>query len=136
MTHFHVELIMPPVPKEDIEEAIDDILAPYRSGAKNSDPSIRGLWDYWDMGGRYDKIDKPIVTRLADCPKNVTAYTVMIAFDGQLLWMVERATWNGCNSVPIDWDGQLDSAIEMFHASPYAREIPDDSLVVTLDFHI
>ena len=46
--HDLLEVVLPPV--DDLDSALEDILAPYEEG-RQSQP--HGFWDYWMIGGRY-----------------------------------------------------------------------------------
>lgn len=49
--HYHLEIVMPPV--ENIENAIEAILAPFSEHDGEDGPNQNSFWDWWQIGGRY-----------------------------------------------------------------------------------
>lgn len=60
--HYHCEVVMPP--RDDVKEALDEILDPFQEGQK----WYRGFWDWWQIGGRYSgsKITKALPQEARD----------------------------------------------------------------------
>lgn len=58
-------------------------------------------------------------------------------------FMLADTAWNGCNHMPIDWDGKFSSAVEKYRESlknykeEYAAKVSptDEWLAVTVDYH-
>lgn len=58
-------------------------------------------------------------------------------------FMLVESAWNGCNHMPVQWDGKLTTALAKYresfrtHRDEYAAKIDpkDDWLVVTVDYH-
>ena len=48
MSHYHLEIVMPPT--EDVNAAIAAIMQPFSE--RNDEPN-HAFWDYWVIGGRY-----------------------------------------------------------------------------------
>ena len=48
--HFCLEIIMPPCPKEEIEDRISNILEPFN---ENNEDANQAFWDWWVISGRY-----------------------------------------------------------------------------------
>jgi hypothetical protein len=52
MSHYHLEIIMPPT--EDVEKAVEQILAQFDENAEGEDADTRSaFWDFWVIGGRW-----------------------------------------------------------------------------------
>lgn len=51
--HYRAEIIMPPT--DDVEQAVNQIMAPFYEGADGSDDYVseHRFWDWWQIGGRY-----------------------------------------------------------------------------------
>lgn len=46
--HYHLEIVMPPT--DNVEGAVEEILAPFD---ENNEKSYMPFWDYWKIGGRW-----------------------------------------------------------------------------------
>jgi hypothetical protein len=93
------------------------------------------------------------VTRLSDVPEHLKCSHVIFAksaynkgkWDGppEAGFMLTDTAWNGCNHMPVAWDGTFKQALEMYrknfiHAKQEyidASSAKDDWLVVTVDYH-
>jgi hypothetical protein len=53
--HYLLEVVMPPVDEEDLEEAIESILSPFKEDGVDEDgyPNEHAFWDWWVIGGRW-----------------------------------------------------------------------------------
>ena len=53
MSHYHLEVILPPV--ENVEEAIEQILKPFKEEGEDEDgyPNPHPFWDFYVIGGRW-----------------------------------------------------------------------------------
>ena len=53
MTHYRLEIILPPVP--DLHAAITEIMDPFDENAEDDDDHNRhhAFWDFWKIGGRW-----------------------------------------------------------------------------------
>lgn len=50
MSHYHLEMILPPEAADRIEDAIAEVLAPF---CEHRDDAAHTFWDWWVIGGRY-----------------------------------------------------------------------------------
>ena len=95
------------------------------------------------------------VARLSDVPARLKCSHVIFAkpsydsdtklFTGPLeaRFMLMKSAWNGCNFMPVDWDGTFAAALEKYrdslknHGEKYAAKVlpQSDWLVVTVDYH-
>jgi len=89
------------------------------------------------------------ICRVEEIPESLNCSRVIIAgpsYDGkktEATFMICDSQWNGVNLMPIDWDGNVKTAIKMFekHSQHYRDEYrkiispKKDWLCITLDYH-
>ena len=146
--HFHLEIIMPPT--EDVHAAVKEILAPFNERIPyDADSGVGGhsFYDYYSIES-WQNSDKEKVRKFSELSPEDSAWRVIIAGpdiygDTVANFMISRKIWNGVGFIPVAWDGQLSSAIEMWKKEAegwrdewHKRLIPsEDWLVVSVDYH-
>ncbi len=99
-------------------------------------------------GKGLDGADDGDVCRLGDLPKALKACRVIIVtpqYNGKLgpEFMLSSDHWNGCNHMPVKWDGTISDALAQYSEKIGFRTeeakkkliVNDDWLVVTVDYH-
>lgn len=51
--HDHLEMLLPPLPSQALEAAVEQVLAPFREGETGEEASLVSFWDWYQIGGRY-----------------------------------------------------------------------------------
>jgi len=95
------------------------------------------------------------IMKLRDVPERLRAERVIIARPGfemvskdytgpiEAAFMLARDAWNGCNHMPVKWDGSIAAALadyrdDLSRCSPAYRAVvepTEDWLAVTVDYH-
>ena len=137
MVHFHMEIIMPPT--KNPEAAARELMEPFRRTFPDADRAA--FCDYFTIGGYPDRKGRQgnLVT-LGKCPKDETAYAVLIAKptpEGLYpLYMVRQQVYNGVTLQDTAWDhtigGALNGCAEQYPNTPPPQ---DNWLVVAVDYH-
>jgi hypothetical protein len=104
---------------------------------------------------QYSDVLPDDVLRLGDVPDVLKCSRMIVAGHGydsdskgwtgplEAKFMLCESEWNGCNHMPIDWDGRFHSALAKYHEhikgykdEYIASHMPNnDWLVVTVDYH-
>lgn len=53
--HYHLEVIMPPVPNDEIERRVSQIMEPFDENGDGREPNPHAFWDFWVIGGRWSQ---------------------------------------------------------------------------------
>ena len=152
--HKHCEIIMPGT--KYIDKAIAFIMEPFnRCGNSRIDTTGSEFWDVYLIGGAFsDK--KGIrgfgggdICLVKEIPPDLTCSRVIFAVPShnnkitKATYMICTSHWNGVNFMPINWDGNVKTAIKLFEESinHYREELKEpitpkpNWLCITIDYH-
>ena len=143
MSHYHLELIVPPMPTDGpgLDLFVSAALAPYSVENKEETP----FYDYFNYGCDFANLrGKPDICRISKLPLGLTAYAVGVcnrADDGDpwLPFMLTRCASNGVTTQKTSWSGLVADALKEYQEytenfQSFAA-VTDDWLSVTIKYH-
>lgn len=141
--HYHMEIVLPPIEKSEIEKNVSRILDPFDE--QNDKRSGNEFFDWYQLGGRFGPYSTAI-RKLSEVPMDTAMHTFLLAreststFDLEPNFLIHREIWNGVCFNEAKWDGRFLTALEMSRDYFLDRQLSDcipneDWWVVTVDYH-